>query len=129
MTRAVLALALALALSGCAAVDRAQIADGATTIYALAEGFDEANPVFSGLSGPEIFAVKLALTQGAKLLPEPVCTPTLVSLTIAGYSAAAWNVFAIVGTAAASLPFSIAAALYFSPFIRSDAQATCADPW
>ena len=69
---AVLVAVLVLWMTGCAHVDRAQGLDGVTTIIALENGFTEANPLFGGLNGPEIFAVKVAVTQVVKLTPDSV---------------------------------------------------------
>ena len=77
------ALLLALLLSGCAAADRAQLADGVTTIIGLNAGFSEANPVWGHASGPVIAATKIGVTQVVKLTPPAVCEPGLLGLTVA----------------------------------------------
>ncbi len=33
-------------------------------------------------------AIKIGVTQAAKLTPEPLCTPVLTALSITGYGAA-----------------------------------------
>ena len=68
----IVAAVIALVLSGCATVDKAQTFDGATTWYAFANGFSEANPLLAGMTGPEIIAAKLLATQVVKLTPRCV---------------------------------------------------------
>jgi hypothetical protein len=98
------AILLPLLLAGCATADRAQLADGATTWVALSKSYTEANPVLAGLSGPEIIAVKLAVTQAAKLTPEPWCSALLYHLTWQGYGAALWNAGVMLGSGPAVRP-------------------------
>lgn len=97
-------LILALLLSGCTTVDRAQLFDGATTWYAFSQGFSEANPVLSGLSGPEIIVAKFAITQAVKLTPEVFCVPATQSLTVTGVGAGIWNLAVIASSWWAAIP-------------------------
>ena len=67
MKKILLALIVVLALNGCAVLaDKrtaaaCQIADGATTYYALTHGAVEANPLLSGFSPGAILFLKLGL--------------------------------------------------------------------
>jgi hypothetical protein len=99
-----LALVLVLLLVGCASVDRAQIADGGTTWVALSKGYVEGNPVLSGLSGPEILAVKLIATQAAKMTPMAFCWPFTFGATATGFGLALWNAGVMLGSGPAALP-------------------------
>ena len=122
-------LCLSLFLLSCTIADRGQLADGLTTTYALEHGFVESNPLLSGLSGPEILAVKLALVQGIKLTPKPICEPGLVAASTVGYGLALWNIGVMLGSGPASLPLT-GALIYFSwSDWKLDAIATCNDPW
>lgn len=95
-----------LLLSGCATADYAQLADSWTTAIALESGFSERNPVFHGAGWPVIAGAKLGITQLVKLTPEPFCSAGLLSLTVAGIGAAAWNVGVMLGCGLAALPFA-----------------------
>lgn len=79
-----------------------QGADGATTVYGMANGFTEANPIFAGASGPAIAAVKLgttlAIQEHAGL---NYCTAASTSLAGAGWGASAWNLALLIHPAAA----------------------------
>ena len=122
-------LILALLLSGCATVDKAQLADGATTWYAFSQGFSEANPFLNGLSGPEIIVVKLALTQAVKLTPDAFCVPATQSLTITGFGAALWNLAVVAGSGWAAIPvIAILTWTYWTPWWQ-EAESVCENPW
>ena len=88
-----------------------QGADGATTVYGMASGFTEANPVLAGASGPVIAATKLAATvaiqQNAGL---NYCTSASTSLAGAGWGASAWNLALLIHPVAAVVP--VAAGIY-----------------
>lgn len=112
--------------------DIAQIADGATTIYGMVRyGLVESNDfAFDGLNGWEILAVKLTVTQVAKLTPEWFCRPELMSLTVLGYGASAWNLAVIlIGTGWYGLPVAIALIVWKWNEWQEDARATCENPW
>lgn len=126
---AVLVAVLVLWITSCAHVDRAQGLDGVTTIIALENGFTEANPLFGGLNGPEIFAVKIAVTQVVKLTPEPICQPGLLGLTVTGYGAALWNVGVIAGSGPAVIPLILGLTLWQWENWAKDAVKTCENPW
>ncbi len=116
-------------LFGCATADRAQIADVATTAFAMHDGFIEGNPLMSGLSIGEMAAVKIGLTQAVKFLPVPHCTAALWGLTASGYGAAIWNVGVMLGSGPAALP--VALLLIWTQklnWLKSSAD-TCRDPW
>ena len=99
------ALALTLALTGCATADYAQMADVATTAIGIESGLGvEGNPVWGGASWPVIAVVKIGVTQAVKLTPKEFCEPGLLSLTLAGSGAALWNIGVIAGSGPASLP-------------------------
>jgi hypothetical protein len=99
------ALALTLALSGCATADYAQLADVGTTIIGIESGLAvEGNPVWGGASWPVIAVVKIGVTQAVKLTPKEVCEPGLMGLTLAGSGAALWNVGVIAGSGPAAIP-------------------------
>ena len=121
-------LLLILLLAGCASADRAQLADGATTWYALSHGYAEANPIYGGLSGPEILAAKLLVTQAMKFTPPVICEPGLYVLTGVGYSAALGNIGVMAGSGPAALPLAVALWLWRHQAWKDDAAATCADP-
>ena len=123
------ALLLPLLLAGCATADRAQLADGATTAIGLANGFAEANPVLSGLSGPAILAVKLGVTQAYKAAPKEVCESGLYWSAGLGYSAALINVGVLAGSGWAALPVALALWVWRDEAWREDAQKTCRHPW
>jgi len=116
---------LPLLLAGCATADRAQFADGATTWVALSKGYTEANPVLSGLSGPEIVAVKLVATQAAKLTPEPWCSALLYHLTWQGFGLALWNPGVMLGSGPAALPVIAALWVWRHEAWKEDALKTC----
>lgn len=122
-------LPLCLLLAGCATADRAQIADGATTMYGLSQGYTEANPVLSGLSGPEILAVKLAAVQVAKLTPAEFCEPILYWATVQGLGLALWNFGVFVGSGPAAIPVVVGLWGWRHDNWQDDAAKTCADPW
>jgi hypothetical protein len=124
-----IALLLPLLLAGCATADRAQLADGGTTWIALSKGYTEGNPVLSGLSGPEIIAVKLAVTQAAKLTPEPWCGSFLYWLTVQGFGLALWNLGVMAGSGPAALPLVAGLWWWRHEAWQDDARETCADPW
>ena len=126
---AVLLVILVLWMTGCASADRGQAADGLTTIIALEQGFSEANPVFDGMNGPTIFAVKLAVTQVVKVTPTPICQPGLLGLTAAGYGAALWNIGIMAGSGPAAIPLMIGLTLWQWEHWEKDAVKTCANPW
>ena len=99
------ALALTLALTGCATADYAQMADVATTAIGIESGLGvEGNPVWGGASWPVIAVVKIGVTQAVKLTPKEFCEPGLLSLTLAGSGAALWNIGVIAGSGPAALP-------------------------
>ena len=64
----------------------AQTLDGGLTWWALgqADNIDEANPLLSGLSGPEILAVKIGVTYAVRFTPAEICRPATVGLTVGG---------------------------------------------
>jgi len=119
------ALILPLLLAGCATADRAQLADGATTAIGLTNGFAEANPVLSGLSGPAILVVKLGATQAFKVAPKEVCESGLYWSTGLGYSAALFNVGVLAGSGAAALPAIIALWAWRDEAWQADATRNC----
>lgn len=114
---------------GCASADRGQAADGLTTWYALQHGFSESNPVLKGLEGPEIFAVKMVVTQGVKFLPMEYCHPGLVVLTASGFGLALWNIATMVGNGLVGIPFAVALLIWRWDDWNQDAVATCANPF
>jgi hypothetical protein len=122
-------LPLCLLLAGCATADRAQFADGATTWYGLSQGYAEANPLLSGLSGPEILAVKLAATQAAKLTPTEYCEPLLYWLTAQGFGLALWNLGVFAGSGPAALPVIAGVWAWQHEHWKDDAVKTCKNPW
>lgn len=126
---AVLVAVLVLWMTGCAHVDRAQGLDGLTTAIAIENGFSEANPLFDGMNGPAIFAVKLAVTQVVKLTPEPVCQPGLMGLTVVGYGSALWNIGVMAGSGPAAIPLILGLTLWQWDNWEKDAVKTCANPW
>lgn len=126
---AVLLVILVLWMTGCASVDRGQAADGLTTIIALEQGFSEANPVFDGLNGPAILAVKIAVTQVVKLTPEPICQPGLLGLTVTGYGAALWNIGVMAGSGPAAIPLMIGLTVWQWENWEKDAVKVCHDPF
>lgn len=126
---AVLLVILVLWMTGCAHVDRAQGLDGVTTIIALENGFTEANPLFGGLNGPAIFAVKMAVTQAVKLTPEPICQPGLLGLTVTGYGAALWNIGVMAGSGVAVIPLIIGLTVWQWENWEKDAVKVCNDPF
>lgn len=129
MIRFALVAVLLSLIMGCAHADRAQLADGVTTWVALSNGFAEANPLLSGLSGPAILAVKVGVTQAVKQTPNEVCEPGLLGLTVAGYGAALWNIGVMAGSGPAALPLIVVGGGFFWDAFVADAKATCADPW
>lgn len=114
-------------LLGCAHADRAQIADGATTWVALSNGFAEANPLLSGLSGPAILAVKVGVTQAVKQTPTTICEPGLMGLTVAGYGAAAWNIGVMAGSGPAAIPVVVVLTIWQLDNWKTDAKHSCGD--
>lgn len=116
-------------LSGCATADWAQMADSATTAIALEQGFSEGNILWGNANWPVITAVKLGVTQGAKLLPEPYCQGGLMGLTVTGFGAAIWNVGVLLGSGPAALPFMLLLTGWGWEVWWQDAQQTCANPW
>lgn len=99
------ALVLMLMLQGCAVLgDRrvaagCQVADGVTTWYALKHGAVETNGLISGLTGPQILAIKLAFAYAIYKIfppePHPRDKTTLGALTLLGCVPAAHNVSVI----------------------------------
>ena len=126
---AVLLVIFILWMTGCAHVDRAQSADGLTTIVALKNGFTEANPLFGSMNGPAIFAVKMAVTQAVKLTPEPICQPGLLGLTVTGYGAALWNIGVMAGSGPTAIPLIIGLTIWQWENWEKSAVQTCANPW
>lgn len=124
-----LAMVLLAAIAGCAHVDRAQIADSATTAVAITHGFTEANPLFADFSWPWIAATKIAVTQVVKLTPEPICEPGLMALTFAGYNAALWNIGVMAGSGPASIPVMVLVTWFGWDLWWNDAQQVCANPF
>lgn len=114
-----------------AEADWAQIADGATTTLGLKQpGISEANDVFRGLTGWEILGVKLVITQAVKFAPDEFCRPALISLTVAGYGAALWNIAILSGGAGwYGLPVAIGITVWRWRAWVDDAIQTCANPW
>lgn len=115
-------------LYGCSHADWAQVSDSATLSIALDRGFQEANPVFSGMSGPMIAASKIALTQAVKFTPLSICEPGLVGLTVAGYGGALWNIGVMAGSGIAALPVVLALTVWQWDTWRHDALYTCVNP-
>ena len=120
-------------LVGCATVDRAQLADVASTGWALSHGASEGNPLLSGMSWPVAGVVKLAVTQAVKFTPEPFCTSATTSLTVFGFGAALWNLAVIVGGSTISglsaIPLIVGLTYWRWDVWLSDAAETCVDPW
>ena len=125
----VFALLLALLVSGCATVDKAQLFDGATTWYGMSNGLVEANPVLSGLNGPEIIAVKLVATQVVKLTPDVVCVPATQVLTVLGFGAGIWNLALVANAWWASIPVIAIVVWEFWSSWLEDSNAVCANPF
>lgn len=126
LASAVVLAVLLLWMTGCASADRAQAADGLTTILALERGFSEGNPVFAGLNGPTILVAKLAVTQAVKFTPDPICQPGLLGLTVTGYGAALWNIGVMAGSGVAAIPFIIGLTVWQWENWTQDAAETCA---
>ena len=125
----VVALLLALLVSGCATVDKAQFFDGATTWYAFSHGFSEANPLLEGLNGPEIIAVKLVATQVVKVTPDAFCVPATQALTATGFGAGIWNLAVMANAWWASIPvIAIIVWTYWNPWWE-ESTAVCEDPF
>lgn len=116
-------------LAGCAAADRGQSADVLSTYAAFQQGFSEGNPVMAHLTIPEMFAVKLGLTQAVKFLPDPYCTGGLWALAGVGYSAALWNVGVILGSGPAAIPVVVGLWWWQWDDWRDSSYRTCQDPW
>lgn len=116
-------------LLGCATADRAQLADVASTGYALSNGLVEANPLLENVSWPVAGAIKLGVTQAVKFLPSPYCDGGLVGLTAIGWGAALWNLATAWGSGAASVPFILGLTVWRWDAWSDDATATCMDPW
>lgn len=115
--------------TGCAHVDRAQVADSATTAIAISNGFTEANWLFADMSWPWIAATKIAVTQTVKLTPAPVCKPGLMVLTVFGYNAALWNIGVMAGSGPAAIPVMALITWFgWTPWWE-DAQQVCANPF
>lgn len=75
-----------------------QAADGASTIVGMSTGFAEANPLFSGLSGPVIAASKIGVTAAVQeFAPLDQCIGFSRVAGPVGWGAAIWNVGAIAG--------------------------------
>jgi len=99
------ALALTLALTGCATADYAQMADVATTAIGIESGLGvEGNPVWGGAEWPVMFVVKLGAVQILKETPKEVCEPGLMGFTLAGSGAALWNIGVMAGSGPAAIP-------------------------
>ena len=120
---------LALALTGCATVDKAQWFDGATTWYGLSQGSMEANPLLSGLNGPGIIVTKLVVTQLVKLTPETYCVPATRTLTATGIGAGIWNLAVVANSWWAAIPVIAVVAWEYWGSWGEDAKAVCADPF
>ncbi len=88
-----------------------QSVDGATTIYGMASGFTEGNPLLAGMSGPAIAVVKIGSTLAVQEYAGlNYCTASSTSLAGAGWGAGAWNLALLVHPAAAIIP--VAAGVY-----------------
>lgn len=123
-------LLLVLLLSGCATADRAQLADGITTVVGFESGFSEANPIWGDVGWPAIIAAKIAVTQAFKFAPTEYCYSGLVSLTAAGYGAASLNISTMLaGTFWYGVPVIIAVGIWQWENWKKDAEKTCLDPW
>lgn len=120
-------------LAGCAMVDRAQLVDVASIGLAISQGASEANPILSSMSWPVAGAVKLALTQAVKFTPEPFCTSATMSLTVAGFGTAFWNVAVAVGGSTIAglsvVPAIVGVTIWQWNSWMGDAAETCDDPW
>jgi hypothetical protein len=116
-------------LSGCATADRAQMADVISTYAVLQQGFNEANPLLSDMSIPQMAAVKLGVTQVVKFLPDPVCAGGLWALTGLGYGATLWNIGVMVGSGPAAIPFALGLWWWQSDNWMASSHRTCADPF
>jgi len=114
-------------LSGCATADWAQLSDSATTAVALEHGFSEGNVLWGNANWPVITAVKLGVTQGVKLLPEPYCQGGLMGLTVTGFGAAIWNVGVLLGSGPAALPVAGVTIWYFWHDWWQDAKQDCVE--
>jgi hypothetical protein len=88
-----------------------QSVDSVTTVYGLANGFVESNPILSGASGPAIAAVKLGTTLAIQEYAGlDNCTSASTALAGAGWGAGAWNLGLLVHPAVALIP--VAAGIY-----------------
>lgn len=125
----IVAVLLALALSGCATVDKAQTFDGVTTWYAFSQGFSEANPLLAGMTGPEIIAAKLLATQLVKLTPEAFCVPATQSLTVTGFGAGVWNLALVAGSGWAAIPVIAVIVWTYWDYWMQESWLTCQLPF
>jgi hypothetical protein len=116
-------------MTGCATVDRSQLADVASTGFAISQGASEANPLLSSMSWPIAGVAKLAITQAVKFTPEPFCSSATMSLTVAGFGAALWNIGTVLGSGPAALPLvALLTWWQWEPWMGDSAE-TCVDPW
>ena len=125
----IVAAVIALVLSGCATVDKAQTFDGATTWYAFANGFSEANPLLAGMTGPEIIAAKLLVTQAVKLTPDAFCVPATQSLTVTGFGAGIWNLAVVANGWWVAIPVIAIVVWTYWDYWWEESKAVCADPF
>lgn len=110
----------------------AQTLDGGLTWWALehGEGISEANPVLSGLNGPEILAVKIGVTYAVRFTPAEICRPATVGLTVGGYAATFWGIAVLAGSPGwVGLPLIVPLALWRWDAWTEGAVTDCANPW
>lgn len=110
----------------------AQTLDGGLTWWALdqADNIGEANPLLSGLSGPEILAVKIGVTYAVRFTPAEICRPATVGLTVGGYAATFWGISVLAGGPGwAGLLLVIPLALWRWDVWVTGAVEDCANPW
>lgn len=124
--RFIVTVTFCILLMGCATADWAQIADSTTTAVAIEAGFSEGNPLFHGAGWPAIAAVKIGVTQGAKLLPGQYCEHSLFGLTVTGFGASFWNIGVMLGSGLAALPVFVAVTWGFWDRWLDNAQQDCA---
>lgn len=88
-----------------------QSADAATTIYGMASGFGDVNPIVESLDAPVIAAVKIASTLAIqKYAGLSYCTAASTSMAGAGWGVSGWNLALLIHPAAAIVP--VAAGVY-----------------
>lgn len=115
-----------LSIVSCSTMERGQLADVGTTYIAFERGFVEGNPILSGLSIAEIFAVKFVVTESIRwFVPEPVCTPTSWTASFIGYGAASWNVGVMAGSGPIGVGLYLIAAYLLKDNWIASARYSC----